>query len=665
MRVLFYPLNEYGHVLPTFPLARALAAHGHEVVYVCGLDLRAEIEKRGFRCEPIHRDVLPLGTLARQDRMSENTRAFSIAVNWARIGFEAMQGWTEHQLREIAPDVALVDTIQFIAPFVLHRLGIPMLRLSTALSQQLDELPPITSALPPDAPELAIQAEHVELRAKFAARLPLLHAIEALSARFGYPAGDVSFDTALAPYLRAYREVVLCPSSFDLPRQRSEPPTYFAFPPELDRPEHVPDALQRFCADSTAPLIYVSVGTQAGRYTHAPAIFRALLELLRERPAWRAVISTGDALGEDEMFSSTPPNVLPLRRAPQLWLLRRASVFVTHAGLGSVREAIALRVPMLAIPQGFDQPGNATRVAAHGIGITVAASAATTATLRSSIERLLDDREHYRGRLARLDEACQEEMQRCPAVDIIEQTARTPVPSRSLFEPAVATGAPQLAWLFLREDGTLSDDSGVLRPDGTLTTSTKPEHGVSGFTASATLGAALDCAIGPLVARVEISGDTYASGPRLVGGSIRCLWIADATPALFAVADWCTDLVLETETDLDIRETLVAGIRSVRSMRATGAPRDELRRAFDAANEPIKRFWYRGYDLLLRAHSMRAPHDVARCVRSTTLRQLGRRGLDALAGTAEGADRFEAQFRAAADRIDAELQRRIADLAGG
>jgi zeaxanthin glucosyltransferase len=660
MRVLFYPLNEYGHVLPTFQLAHALAARGHEVVYACGLDLRSEIERRGFRCAPLHRDVLPLGTLAQLDRMSANERAFAIRMQTARIGLEALQGWTEQQLREIAPAVALVDTIQFIAPFVFHRAGIPMLRLATSLSARLDELPPITSSLPPDAPLLEVDAERAETRAMLAQR-PLLYAMDAFSARCGYPAADVSFDSAMTPFLRTYREVVLCASSFDFPRHHSEAPTYFPFPPELDRVEDVPDALQRFCAVNTTPLIYVSVGTQSGRYVHAPSIFRALLQLLRDRPDWRAVIATGDTLGDDEMFSSTPPNVLALRRAPQIYLLRHAAVFITHAGLGSVREAIALRVPMLAIPQGFDQPGNAARITWHEIGITVDASAATSAVLERRIARLLDDRELYRSRLARLDEACRAEMARCAAVDIIEQTAaahpyRSP-PSRSLPTPAFADGAPQLAWVFGRDDGTHSDG-------GVLTTTTPPEHGVAGFTACAELGDALDCAVGSVIARVEISGGTHASGPQLVGSTIRCLWVADATAVLLEFADWCTDLALEPERHDDAENVmaLLAGIRSVRSLRATGAPRDQLRLAFTAL-QPIKHVWHRGYDLLLRAHAMRAPHDVARCARTTMLRQLARRAAGPLAGTAAGSERYEAQFRAATDRSNAELHRRIMAIA--
>jgi zeaxanthin glucosyltransferase len=41
---------------------------------------------------------------------------------------------------------------------------------------------------------------------------------------------------------------------------------------------------------------------------------------------------------------------------------------ITHAGLNTALEALALGVPMVAIPIGYDQPGVAARIAYHGVG---------------------------------------------------------------------------------------------------------------------------------------------------------------------------------------------------------------------------------------------------------------------------------------------------------
>jgi UDP:flavonoid glycosyltransferase YjiC (YdhE family) len=54
------------------------------------------------------------------------------------------------------------------------------------------------------------------------------------------------------------------------------------------------------------------------------------------------------------------PFVVPF--APQLELLRRAAITITHAGLNTALESLAQGVPMVAIPITNDQPGVASRL---------------------------------------------------------------------------------------------------------------------------------------------------------------------------------------------------------------------------------------------------------------------------------------------------------------
>src|SRR5213078_2466127 len=54
--------------------------------------------------------------------------------------------------------------------------------------------------------------------------------------------------------------------------------------------------------------------------------------------------------------------------APQLELLARASLTITHAGLNTALETLAAGVPAVAIPVGNDQPGVAARLKSVGAG---------------------------------------------------------------------------------------------------------------------------------------------------------------------------------------------------------------------------------------------------------------------------------------------------------
>jgi MGT family glycosyltransferase len=64
-----------------------------------------------------------------------------------------------------------------------------------------------------------------------------------------------------------------------------------------------------------------------------------------------------------------PPNVEVHTRVPQLDVLRHASVFLSHAGMGSTMEAMYFGVPLIVVPQMVEQEINAARVVELGLGV--------------------------------------------------------------------------------------------------------------------------------------------------------------------------------------------------------------------------------------------------------------------------------------------------------
>lgn len=58
-----------------------------------------------------------------------------------------------------------------------------------------------------------------------------------------------------------------------------------------------------------------------------------------------------------------PANAEVHRQVPQLAVLRRARVFVTHAGWGGTTEGLHFGVPMVAKPQMAEQRANAGPIA--------------------------------------------------------------------------------------------------------------------------------------------------------------------------------------------------------------------------------------------------------------------------------------------------------------
>lgn len=83
--------------------------------------------------------------------------------------------------------------------------------------------------------------------------------------------------------------------------------------------------------------------------------------------------------------------------APQLELLRRAALTITHAGLNTALESLAQGVPMVAIPITNDQPGVASRLEWLGVAKVVSLARLTAQRLRASVRTVLSEG-HYRAR---------------------------------------------------------------------------------------------------------------------------------------------------------------------------------------------------------------------------------------------------------------------------
>jgi MGT family glycosyltransferase len=134
------------------------------------------------------------------------------------------------------------------------------------------------------------------------------------------------------------------------------------------------------------PLVYVSFGT-----IHNPglAFFQACVAALGGADAQVVlVLSPGVTAAE---LGDVPENffVLPTGTAPQLRLLERAAVFITHGGGGGMREGAWQGVPMIAVPQTYEQEILSARLAEQGAGLMLEPADVTPATVHASVERVL------------------------------------------------------------------------------------------------------------------------------------------------------------------------------------------------------------------------------------------------------------------------------------
>jgi UDP:flavonoid glycosyltransferase YjiC (YdhE family) len=124
---------------------------------------------------------------------------------------------------------------------------------------------------------------------------------------------------------------------------------------------------------SNKRLIYVSFGTL---FNNNMAIFEKVIEAIQmlDKHELRVIFSVGQKVQEQFQAKfarnnyQLPENILITSTVPQIEILKRASLFVTHAGMNSLSETVHYGVPLISIPMNADQPFNAKRATALGFG---------------------------------------------------------------------------------------------------------------------------------------------------------------------------------------------------------------------------------------------------------------------------------------------------------
>ncbi|HET7219007.1 MAG TPA: macrolide family glycosyltransferase, partial [Vicinamibacterales bacterium] len=133
-------------------------------------------------------------------------------------------------------------------------------------------------------------------------------------------------------------------------------------------------------------VVYVSLGTL---FNANADFYRSCFEAFGTLDA-QIVLSVGRRIALDSL-GAPPANVLVRTHVPQLDVLQRATVFITHGGMNSVSESLYYGVPVVVIPQMSEQEIVGRRVEEVGAGVFLANEQITPQALRSSVERVLAD----------------------------------------------------------------------------------------------------------------------------------------------------------------------------------------------------------------------------------------------------------------------------------
>jgi MGT family glycosyltransferase len=134
------------------------------------------------------------------------------------------------------------------------------------------------------------------------------------------------------------------------------------------------------------PILYISLGTV---FNNQPEFFKMCFEAFGGQ-SWQVVLSRGRHV-DPAALGPVPDNFLVAPYVPQLEILPRTQVFVTHSGMNSTMESLYYGVPMVAIPQMVEQAMTAQRIAEMGLGVMLEKEAVNATMLCEAVERVANE----------------------------------------------------------------------------------------------------------------------------------------------------------------------------------------------------------------------------------------------------------------------------------
>jgi MGT family glycosyltransferase len=164
------------------------------------------------------------------------------------------------------------------------------------------------------------------------------------------------------------------------------------------------------------PIVYASMGTLQNGLVD---IFRSITQAAIGLKELQFVLAVGGQL-DPKQLGAVPANVVVVSHAPQIEILSRSSLCITHAGLNTVLESLSNGVPMVALPITNDQPGVAARIANKNVGVVISPHQASRENFVTAVKQVQGD-PTFRNNVQRMQKAIRGTDGLSIATDILER----------------------------------------------------------------------------------------------------------------------------------------------------------------------------------------------------------------------------------------------------
>ncbi|PPK68496.1 MGT family glycosyltransferase [Actinokineospora auranticolor] len=350
MHAAFFTFPLHGHVNPTLGVVAELVRRGHRVTFATTPEFADAVKAAG--AEPLLYDnVMPKSLdLVIKPPGEVSSEEFHRSIRTITEEGFAPLAQAHDALADDHPDVVLHDLTAFHTGRLLAlKWGVPAIRLCTTIAFT-DEFNPYLRFLGqhPD-----IDPTHPAITGE---REAVVQALESHGV-------DLTPEEFRADTSTLRRSLVFLPRELQVGADHFDDDFAFVGPCLTDR-AFEDDWKPR---QGTDPLVVVAFGTFG--YTSQRRLFTECVREFADRP-WRVVLVVGNQVDPADL-EPLPANVEVRRWVPQLALLAETDVFVSHAGMGSVTEALWTGTPVVLLPQLTEQDLVAEQVTGLGLGRVV------------------------------------------------------------------------------------------------------------------------------------------------------------------------------------------------------------------------------------------------------------------------------------------------------
>ncbi|MBD2152250.1 glycosyltransferase [Pseudanabaena sp. FACHB-1277] len=410
-----------GHLNAMLPIGQELQKRGHLVTFLGILDVQATVIAAGLSFRAIGEQEFPLGTNKKNFNelgKLKGLEALKYTIKFVKNEAVVMLQESPSYIRELNIQALLVDQVSSYGGTIADYLNIPFITICNAVVLNREpSVPPFNTSWAYAPSWVGILRNKLGYQLLNVATKSITETINEFRQQHNLP-----LHTHPNQRYSQLAQISQAPPEFEFPRQKLPPHLHFT------GPYHSASSRQAisfpFDKLTGQPLVYASMGTLQNKLLN---VFADIAEACADFDV-QLVISLGGASKPEDL----PPlkgNPLVVTYAPQLEILPRATMMITHAGMNTAMECLTNGVPMVAIPVANDQPGVAARIAWTGCGEAIPVKQLNVKDLKVAIQKVLTN-PSYKENALRLQKAIAASGGVSRAADIIEQ--------------AIATGKPVL-----------------------------------------------------------------------------------------------------------------------------------------------------------------------------------------------------------------------------